>query len=46
MALILSWTKGNTRTYTKRLDLAEVAIKNGFSVSILKDKSNVFKNGY
>ena len=46
MAVVLSWTKGNTRTYTRRVDLAEVAIKNGFVVSILKDKSNVFRFGF
>ena len=36
MTMILTWTKGNTRTYTKNLDLAEVALKNGFIVRISK----------
>ena len=43
MAVIMSWTKGNTRTFTRRLDLAEVAIKNGFVVKILRQKSFVFR---
>jgi hypothetical protein len=41
MAVIFSWDNGNTRTYTRRLDLAEVAIKNGLIVKIVKEKSLV-----
>jgi hypothetical protein len=42
MELIMCWKKGNSKTYTKRLDLAEIAIKNGFVVSIVKKDTKVY----
>jgi len=43
MAMVFSWTNGNSIVYTKKLDLVEVAIKNGFIVNVIKDKSHIFK---
>lgn len=40
--MILNWTKGNIRFYTKRLDIVQRAIREGNHVMILKDKSHIF----
>ncbi len=42
--MIWCWVKGNKRIYTKRLDIAEQAIKEGFQVTVFKNKSHIFKN--
>jgi len=42
--MIWCWVKGNKRIYTKRLDVAEQAIKDGFKVIVSKNRSHIFKN--
>ena len=42
--LIWYWRKGNKTIYTKRVDVAEQAIKEGFLVTILKNRPHIFKN--
>ena len=36
MTMVLTWTKGNIRTYTTDLYLADIALKNGYVVRISK----------
>ena len=40
--MILNWTKGNIKIYTKRLDIAQRAIREGKHVVTLKDKPRIF----
>lgn len=40
---IWHWTKGNSKIYTKKSDLAEKAIKDGFLVIGKKIKPNIIK---
>ena len=40
--MILNWTKGNIKIYTKRLDIAQRAIREGNHVVTLKNKSRIF----
>jgi len=42
--LLLCWRKGNKKIYTKRLDLAEQAIKDGCMVTVLKNSPYIFRN--
>jgi hypothetical protein len=41
---IWCWEKGNKKIYTKRIDIAEQAIKEGRHVTVFKNKSHIFKN--
>ena len=40
--MILNWTKGNIRIYTKRLDVVQRAIIEGNHVVALRDKPHIF----
>ncbi len=40
--LIWHWTKGNKKIYTRRTEIVEKAIKEGYLVSILKSKPKIF----
>jgi len=40
---IWSWTKGNHKIYTRQVDLAEQAMKEGFSVMAFKAKPHIYK---
>ena len=42
--MIWCWEKGNKKIYTKRIDIAEQAIKEGLHVTVFKNKSHIFKN--
>ena len=42
--MILSWTRGNMRIYTKRLDLAKEAWKNGYFVRFINEKPRIYGN--
>jgi hypothetical protein len=37
------WDKGNIRIYTKRLDLVNQAVKNGYFINVMKDKPYIYK---
>ena len=39
---VMCWKKGNTKVFTKRIDLAEKAIDKGHFVTVLKDKPRIF----
>lgn len=41
--MIWCWEKGNKRIYTKRIDIAKQAIKEGFQVILVKNKSHIFR---
>ncbi len=41
---IWHWTKGNKKIYTRRIDIAEKAMKEGFMVMGIKKKPRIFKN--
>jgi hypothetical protein len=41
---IWHWTKGNKKIYTRRIDIAEKAMKEGFLVMGIKKKSHIFKS--
>jgi hypothetical protein len=41
---IWHWTKGKHKIYTRKTDIAENAMKEGFLVMGLKEKTHVFKN--
>lgn len=38
------WTKGNKKIYTRRSDLAEQAMKEGFLVMGVKRKPYIYRN--
>jgi hypothetical protein len=40
---IWHWRNGNTRIYTRKMDIAEKAMKKGFSVIQKKVKTNIIK---
>ena len=40
---IWSWTKGTHKIYTRQVDLAEQAMKEGFSVMAFKAKPHIYK---
>ena len=40
---IWHWTKGNSKIYTKKMDIAEKAIKEGFFVIKKKVKPNIIR---
>ena len=42
--LVWCWEKGNKKFYTRRLDIAEQAMNDGFIVIILKDSPRIFRN--
>lgn len=42
--LILSWNIGNMRIYTKRLDFAKEAWKNGYFVRFINEKPHIYGN--
>jgi len=37
------WTKGNSKVYTKKMDVAEKAMRDGLSVIGIKPKSHVIR---
>ncbi len=37
------WTKGNSKIFTKKLDIAEKAMRAGLSVIGVKAKSNIIR---
>ncbi|MCJ2513493.1 MAG: hypothetical protein LN408_03505 [Candidatus Thermoplasmatota archaeon] len=39
---ICCWNKGNTRIYTKRLDVVNQAIKDGYFVNVIKEKPYIY----
>ena len=41
--IIWHWTKGNSKIFTKKKDVAEKAMKDGFSVIVKKAKTNIIK---
>ena len=41
---IWHWTKGNKKIYTRRIDIAEKAMKEGFMVMGIKKKPHIFKS--
>jgi len=41
---ICSWMKGNTRVYTKKMDVVNKAINDGYFVNILKDKPHIYNS--
>ena len=42
--MIWTWSKGNSRFYTKNLDVVKKAKKDGYPIDLLKEKSHIFKN--
>jgi len=40
---IWCWTKGNSKVYTKKTEVAEEAMRNGMLVMGVKSKSNIVK---
>jgi hypothetical protein len=42
--MICSWLKGNTRVYTKKIDVVKKAMNDGYFVNVLKEKPHIFKN--
>ncbi|MBN2603214.1 MAG: hypothetical protein JXA91_03670 [Candidatus Thermoplasmatota archaeon] len=40
---IWHWTNGNSKIFTRRNDVAEEAIKNGFVVLVKKTKHNIIR---
>jgi hypothetical protein len=42
--MICSWFKGNTRIYTKKMDVVKQAMNDGYFVNVLKEKPRIFKN--
>ncbi len=41
--MIWCWRKGNKSIYTKSFDIAEKALKDGFQVIVVKNRSKIFK---
>ena len=41
---IWHWTKGNQKIYTRKTDIAEKAMKEGFLVMGLKEKPHIFRS--
>ncbi|UCF12084.1 MAG: hypothetical protein JSW06_08585 [Thermoplasmatales archaeon] len=41
---IWHWTKGNKKIYTRRADVAEKAMREGFLVMGIKEKPHIFKS--
>jgi len=41
--VVLQWTMGNKKVFTRRFDVAEQAMNRGASVTVVKAKSRVFK---
>jgi len=41
---IWQWTKGERKIYTRRVDVAEKAMKEGFLVMGIKEKPHIFRN--
>ena len=41
--LIWCWRKGNKTIYTKRVDVAEQAMKEGYIVTVLSNRSHIFR---
>jgi len=41
---IWHWTKGDKKIFTRRTDIAEKAMQDGFLVLGVKEKSHIFKN--
>ena len=41
---IWQWTKGEKKIYTRRTDVAEQAMKEGFLVMGIKEKPYIFRN--
>ena len=41
---IWHWTKGNKRIYTRRIDIAEKAMKDGATVMGVRTKPHIYRN--
>lgn len=41
---ICYWDKGVTRVYTRKIDLVDQAIKDGFLVNQVKEKSHIYNS--
>ena len=39
---LCSWNKGNTQIYTKRLDVVNKAIKDGYFVNVIREKPYIY----
>ena len=37
------WDKGSIRIYTKRIDLVNQAVKDGYFINVIKDKQHIYK---
>lgn len=45
MAIIIwTWSKGNSKFYSKNADVVKQAKKDGYPIDILKKKPHIFKN--
>ena len=42
--MVWSINQGDIKIYTKKIDVVKKAIKNGYFVSILKEKPLIYKN--
>ena len=42
--IVWSLKRGNIKIYTKKIDVVKKSIKNGYFVSILKEKPLIYKN--
>ncbi len=40
---IWHWTKGNKKIYTRKIEIAEKAMKDGYLVMGVKEKPRIFK---
>ena len=41
--LLMCWSQGNTKIYTRSICVAERAMNKGFFVMILRDKTHIFR---
>ncbi len=42
--LIWRWSQGELMYYTRRFEVAQQAMSNGFSVTVVRSKCRIFKN--
>ncbi len=40
------WDKGSIRIYTKRIDLVNQAVKDGYFINVIKDKPYIYKRDH
>ena len=44
--LLMYWSEGNKKVFTKNLCVAERAMSQGFFVMVLRNRSHIFKKQY